>query len=377
MKKEFLFAAMAAAALASCSNDEVVDVNDSGGISFRASLDKAITRANVTSLNNLGAFNVTAIGNGANYFTDLGVTSSDGWTNWETGSTYYWPNYELGFFAYAPQIPSGIVNITNEEKKITSFSPAQVVTEQKDLVISYNKGNKTNNESSGVAMNFKHALSQIEVKAKCSNDKIKIEVIGVKLVNAAAKADFTFPEEETNTSYTLPQSQWFNWSEKDDPSKAYMIKGSSPITLTAEAQSVMFGDDNFMLIPQQLTKWEASATTTGAYLSVLCRIFSVDGSNTTQLYPPLPGGQDKYAFSAVGIDTNWVPGKKYIYTLNFCGDGGGAGNIDPTPTDPTNPDGSGDIDTNPGNPGDPILNAPIKFTVTVDTWTDQSVNVDM
>ena len=36
-----------------------------------------------------------------------------------------------------------------------------------------------------VAMNFKHALSQIEVKAKCSNEKIKIEVRGVKLVNAA------------------------------------------------------------------------------------------------------------------------------------------------------------------------------------------------
>lgn len=374
MKKKILFAAMAAAALASCSNDEVVDVNDSGGISFRASLDKAITRANVIDLNNLEAFNVTAIGNGAIYFTELGVGSSDGGATWETWGTYYWPNYELSFFAYAPQNPNGMVNITNEEKKITGFSPLQAVTEQQDLVISYNKGSKTNNESSGVAMNFKHALSQIEVKAKCSNDRIKIEVVGVKLVNAAAKADFTFPEEETNASYTLPQSQWSNWSEKDKPSQAYMIRGSSPITLTAEAQSIMFGDDNFMLIPQQLTKWEASAATTGAYLSVLCRIFSVDGDNTTQLYPPLPGGQDKYAFSAVGIDTNWLPGKKYIYTLNFCGDGGGAGNIDPNPV-PINPDP--EVDTTPGNPGDPILNAPIKFTVTVDTWTDQSVNVDM
>jgi tyrosyl-tRNA synthetase len=49
---------------------KVVDVNNGGGISFRASLDKAVTRANVTNLSNLGAFNVTAIGNGANYFTD-------------------------------------------------------------------------------------------------------------------------------------------------------------------------------------------------------------------------------------------------------------------------------------------------------------------
>lgn len=58
-------------------------------------------------------------------------------------------------------------------------------------------------------MNFKHALSQIEVKAKCSNDKIKIEIMGVKLVNAAAKADFTFPETET-IGFALQQSQWSN-----------------------------------------------------------------------------------------------------------------------------------------------------------------------
>ena len=68
MKKEFLFAAMAVAALASCSNDEVVDVNNGGGISFRASLDKAVTRANVTNLSNLGAFNVTAIAANKNSF---------------------------------------------------------------------------------------------------------------------------------------------------------------------------------------------------------------------------------------------------------------------------------------------------------------------
>lgn len=67
MKKNLLFTAMAVAVLASCSNDDVVDVNNGSGISFRASLDKAITRSNVTNLQNLAAFNVTAIGNGANF----------------------------------------------------------------------------------------------------------------------------------------------------------------------------------------------------------------------------------------------------------------------------------------------------------------------
>ena len=99
MKKSFLLGAIAVAALASCSNDDVVDVNKGEGISFRASLDKALTRANVTNLQNLQAFNVTAIGNGATYFTNLGVTSTDNGANWTTASTYYWPGYELTFFA--------------------------------------------------------------------------------------------------------------------------------------------------------------------------------------------------------------------------------------------------------------------------------------
>lgn len=382
MKKNFVFAAMSIMALASCSNDDIVDVNNGSGISFRASLDKAVTRTNATNLQNLAAFNVTAIGDGKSYFTNLGVTSDNNGANWTTASTYYWPSYQLAFFAYAPQTPSGTVSIENAAQKITDFSPAQAVTDQKDLVISYNTGTKALNENSGVAMNFKHALSQIEVKAKCFNDKIKIDVMGVKLVNAAAKADFTFPEAETNTGFTLQQNQWSNWDEKNDPAKAYMIKGQQAVTLTADAQSVMFGDNNFMLIPQKLTKWNGTAATTGAYLSVLCRIYSLDGGNETLLYPQPTAGDDKagkYAFSAVGIDTNWEPGKKYIYTLNFCDNGGGAGEIDPTPTDPTNPTDQ-TIDPTPipsGNGGDAILGNPIKFTVTVDNWTDQPVDINI
>lgn len=367
--------------MVSCSNDDIVDVNHGEGIAFRASLDRALTRANATNLENLNAFNVTAIGNGQNYFTNMPVTSEDKGSTWKPAHTYYWPSYDLSFFAYAPQEPGGTVSIDNNGKKITGFSPSQKVSEQKDLVVSYNTGNKKNNEEKGVAMNFKHALSQIEVKAKCSNEKIKIEVRGVKLVNAAATADFTFPNEVTNTNYTLTQDKWSNLQEKDDHSKAYMITGKDKVELKAVAQSIMFGDDNFMLIPQKLTKWDGTESKNGAYLSVLCRIYSLDDGNETLLYPR-PTENDnkdgKYAFAAVAIDTDWEPGKKYTYTLNFCGDGGGAGEIDPNPgpvdpTDPTEPE----IDKKPGTGGEEILGKPIKFTVTVDNWVDKSEDVEM
>lgn len=374
MKKNLLFAALAASVMVSCSNDDIVDVNHGEGIAFRTSLDRALTRANATTLQNMTEFNVTAIGNNANYFTDMTVTKIG--DEWKPAHTYYWPGYELSFFAYTPKI-SG-VSISNDSKAIKDFSPAQKAAEQKDLLVSFNKGDKTN-ENNGIAMNFKHALSQIEVLAKCSNDKIKIEVLGVKMENAAAKADFTFPKEVTTTDYTLPQEQWSNLQEKDDHSKAYMIKGEKNMVLTDKAQSIMFGDNNFMLIPQAQEKWNGTDSKTGTYLSVLCRIYSLDGGKETLLYPR-PTQDDnkngKYAFAAVGIDIDWKPGMKYTYTLNFCGDGGGAGEIDPNPgpVDPTDPN---PIDPNPGPGGEEILGKPIKFTVTVDEWKDESKDVDM
>ncbi len=385
--KKLLFAAAVITAMASCSNNEIIDVNPGEGISFRTSLDKA-TRANaenVTTLDNLNDFKVTGLTNNQNYFTDLLVSKAG--SVWNTESTYYWPNDNVQFFAYAPtNIGTGTISINNSGQQITNFTPETEVANQKDLLISYNTGNKTTNESTGVLMNFKHALSQIEIKAKCSNPNIKIEVKGVRIVNAGRKADFTFPTEVTNSTYTLPQAKWSNLQDKDTK-EAYKVKGENIVELTSSAQSIMFGQKNFMLIPQQLTAWAGKGHTTGAYISVLCRIYSKSGSEEILLYPKtspatrasviLPE-QTMYAYASVAIDTNWEPGKKYIYTLDFCSstNSGGAGLIDPNPDNTTDPE----VDPNPkdgSEGGDPVLNGPIKFTVTVDNWVDETKDIIM
>lgn len=374
-KTNLLFAAMAATAFVSCTNDDLVEVNQGEGISFRASLDKAVTRGTSTDLKNLAAFKVTAFGDGEanNYFTDM-VVAKDG-DSWKPAATYYWPGFDLKFFAYAPQDLKG-VSVDKTGQKITGFSPEKSVKAQKDLLVSYNTGNKAINEDKGVALNFKHALSQIEVKAKCSNPKIEIEVIGLKMVNAANEADFTFPVAVTEPSYNMSQNCWQNLKGQNVHENAYMVKDKdNKVVLTDQVQSLMFGEGNMMLIPQQLIAWKGTESKDGAYLSVLCRIYSLDNGNKTLLYPK----NDNYAFSAVAIGTNWEPGKKYTYTLNFCGEGGGAGQIDPNPTNPVNPTDP-DVEKEPvpgGNGGDEILGKPIKFEVSVDNWTEVSSNVDM
>ncbi|MCK9347091.1 MAG: fimbrillin family protein [Bacteroidales bacterium] len=372
-KKFTILCAICAMVLMSCSGNEILQLNQGEGIRFRTSVN--VTTRATTTLSNLGTFHVTAYnaGQSANYFTNLAVTSSDNGVTWQTASTYYWPSYSLNFVAYAPAAAlQSKVTINKTTQNIADFTPETSPADQKDVVIAFNTGNQSANGVSGVAMNFKHILSQIEVKAKCSNPNMKIEVIGVKICRIPSTATFTFPLTETNAAYTIPEGNWSAAATQKD----FVINGTSAVTLTGTEQNIMFGTDNFILIPQQLVAWAGSTVADNAYLSVLCRISNDDGGGTyTQLYPPTA---NLYGYSAVPVSTKWLAGKKYIYTLEFCGTGGagGGGQVDPSPTDPSNPSNP-NVDTTPGTGGDPILGGPIKFTVTVDNWTDVASNLPM
>lgn len=386
-EKMILGLAIASAVFAACSNDETVDVSTGNAIGFRTSLDRA-TRSNIETTASLDTFKVTAVGsNGLNYFTDLGVTKQG--TTWTTASTYYWPTFELEFYAYAngPATGKGTVTINKDGQHIAGYVPAAKAADQKDLLVAYNKGTRAtyNNGNTAVPLTFKHALSQIGIKAKCSNPATKIEVVGVKLVNMATKADLAFPDSVLATALTPLASYWGNWTDLNDPAKAYYINGQTPVTLTDLAQSIMFGENNFMVIPQQLAAWNgklnnpaAEVNKQGAYLAVLCRVSNLSNGSETLIYPQ-PTATDnkagKYAYSAVALNTLWLPGKKYVYTLNFCGTDGGAGKIDPNPV---NPDTNDTItDETPGTGGEDILGGPITFTVTVDDWTNEEVPINM
>ena len=378
---------MAAAAMSSCSNDKVMDEVEGSAISFRTSLDRLQTRGTVKTLANLGSFNVTAITSGnETYFTDVTVSSTDNGNSWATTGNYYWPGKNLQFFGYAPTSGIGTVTINGTTKQIADFSPAANVANQVDLLASTSKAQS----SEDVAMNFKHILSQISVKAKCSNDDVTIKVLGVKLGNIGSKGTFTFPTTETVTegfTWNTP------WNLSDAVTASYMVgakSDGSAVTLESEtAQSIM--SENFFLIPQTLTAWDGSTTNSGAYIGVLCNIKVANGNNagedykTVQIYP---NETDKYAFAAIPINTTWEPGKKYVYTLDFCGTGttttGGCGKVSP---DQTAPSGCGvsstitnEIDATgiTKNVGDDIFGGAIKFSVTVEDWgTETAVDVTM
>lgn len=376
--KKTLFFALAALAAVSCSKDETTQTNIGSAIGFRASVGKS-TRANATTLSNMNTFYVTALGNGAPYFTNMEVTSSDQGQSWETAQTYYWPSYPLEFFA--SNMRTNMV-VTPTVQSIADFQPHIISAPvgeagyeaQHDLVVAYNTGNRADNEGSGVALNFKHILSQIEIHAKNSDAGHKVEVLGVRLCQMGTTGTFTLdPKAVTTPDLVIGQDMW---EITGHLTQNYLLRssiGATPKELTSEAQSIMPNDDNFMVIPQTTTAWTGGPAADGTYISVLCRIYSVSGDVETLLYPAPTANDDKagvYAFAAVPVALDLQPGYKYTYTLEFFGTNGGGGEVDPDPS--TQPDYT-DVDKNPKpdkEGGDEIFGQPIKFTVTVDEWKD-------
>lgn len=363
MKSSMALMAAMATVFASCSNDEIRNTASPVEIGFNTTLS-GVTRT-VLDNSNFAQFKVTALNStdGSAYFSDENV-SKDG-NLWATDTHYYWPDYALDFYAYAPTDLSN-VTINQTTKKIIDFVPVYNVENQQDIVVAIGSGSKETNMENGVNLNFKHELAQIEVKATNeSSSTYKVDVLGVKLGRVKTKATMTFPSEAGNHA---------TWT---DPTEVmtYGIKYDEAITLSTEPQSLMGGNDNWLMIPQSLTAWDTSKTDDqGFYLSVLLRISDKNGN---VIYPqPKEGQSEVYAYSAVPVSATWAAGKKYTYTLKFFKDNGGAGVTDPEPTnpDPDLPEG-GDPDVDPEPiPDEPggggnIMQGTIFFTVNIEDWT--------
>lgn len=337
--KLLLAAALLGIGMASCAKDEAVIENKGNAISFRPAMG---TRAAETTNANLSEIKVASFLGDQTFFAPLDfIKGSDGF--FTSTPEYHWPgdDAELTFYAYSPTDLSG-VTLTPETKTLTGFVPATNIADQVDFITSSATGKRSANEVSGVELTFDHRLSQIEIRAKADNEAYTFKISGVRIGQPVSKGSFDFA---TNA--------WTLGTDKAIYEETY----SAPVTLTASAQNVMGAEGNAMLIPQQLVAWnptgDASNTAAGAYLSVKLQVNTAAGA---QVYPFNTDKDCQWA--AIPINTNWEPGKKYIYTLDLSH---GAGYVDPH--DP--------------EPGTPVLGGPIKFTVNVIDWTDTPVALPM
>ena len=85
---------------------------------------------------------------------------------------YYWPATAATFRSSLTLLRCGLgatVTINSTTKTLADFEPATTIADQKDFITATATGSKTD-EAAGVALTFGHRLSQIEIKAKNTND---------------------------------------------------------------------------------------------------------------------------------------------------------------------------------------------------------------
>lgn len=363
MNKKIYLCAVAALALASCSNDETVEVAKQRAISFR-SVVGLNTRAVETTTENLEAINVTAYKGTAAYFGVADPIKYEKNGNiFESVQKYYWPvdDAELTFTALSTNWTGTRAFASSSDIKMTDVTIEDDVKNQADMIyVSGATGKKSLNETSGLGLVMNHALSQIQINAKNGNALYTYKVKGIRIAKVNKKATFD-----------VINGTWSNTSEV----KTYDVTYDTPITLQADAQPLMEKNatdnnlyENAMLIPQTTTAWDGTTiddAVTGSYISVYLQIKTNDGG---KVYPKKDDG---FAWASVPVSFSWEKGKKYIYTLDFTN---GAGKVDPV--DPGKDWNKNEPQKDPDK-GQDILGAPIKFTVTVNAWTPEDKNQAM
>lgn len=341
MKNTYLLmAGLAAISLASCSDDQTLDINEGSAINFRPSMG---TRAQETTNANLSEIKVTAFLGENTFFDKLTFTKGeDGY--FTSNPVYNWPGDDtsLSFYAYSPYNPGGTITLTKDMKTMTGFSPAADISSQVDFITAVATGDKSHNEATGVPLTFAHRLAQIQVNAKTDNTAYTYKVTGVRIAQPVSTADFDF----TTNAWTLASSK-----------AVYDETYSTPVELGSVPVSIMGEEGSLMLIPQQLTPWDpksdAANSSKGAYLAIKLQINTVAGA---QVYPF--NSEPDCQWAAIPIHDNWEAGKKYVYNLDLTH---GAGYVDPHDPDP----------------GKPVLGGEIKFTVDVSPWVESSVDLPM
>lgn len=352
MKKFLILTGIAALAVASCAKDEVKEVNKGHAIDFNI----AQTKGHVMEYNSdIEHFYVTALEMNQEdnditlspYFTDAAFARLGDY--FTSNPAYYWPadGTNLLFMAYTPGVEamgSATVEITPEKAEIIGFAPAEDINDQIDLMTAVTIGNKEN-ETSGVALTFKHRLSRIDIRALENNSEYSFSVKGVRLVNMASEGTLTIGAET---------DEW----DLDQDKATYTLEYDTPVSLRSSYETLMYKADNnanendALVLPQTLVAWDPSAdeenVQEGVYIGVKLQVKSAVSGD--QIFP---AAQGEYGWVAVPVPDGLAleAGMQYYFYLNFTN---GAGYIDP--------ELGGLVG---GNPGEKVLGDDIMFNVKV------------
>lgn len=306
MKKSFLMLGVAAMALASCTQNEVVEYADSRAIQFDAFVGKS-TRA-VTELETRGLtqFNVFAY-HGINTvdYNNVAVTgnSTSGWT--PTANAYWQAGNAYEFAAYSNQNEAITSDVSFANKTLTFTS---YMVNGKDLVAAQTSVASQSDVNSYTAVNltFYHMLSQIKFTFTNSDAaEYNLAISNIK-ITAGKTANGTF----TMTDLGAPS---ITWNATDSNNGVYTI---ADITDIAKGANRSTASESLLILPQNTDDLKVTFTAT---------LTDAGGTKIAEGNFEAPLDIDGNAQTS-----NWVPGYRYNYTATLNG-----GDV---PVDPTDPD---------------------------------------
>lgn len=310
MKKSFLMLGVAAMALASCTQNEVVEYADSRAIQFDTFVNnntRAVTE--VTGLTNFYVFG--EFGSDTNYGQTV-------YANELNTTTHYWvASRSYSFGAYADGEGGKIDNATFNAAEKTLTFPDYIPNNTKDLVVAtavHTTDADVTNESA-VDLTFNHMLSQVKFTFKTTDaDAYTLKISELKINQAVTTATGIY--RDGTIDWTTSTSTG-NYSYND-------------IEDVAVATNNYTASDVKLVIPQANTN----------NLTVTFKA-TISGPDFAEKSSTFTATLDYTAGEVTGTaDNTWTPGYVYNYIATINGD-----QIDPT-----------------------LENQKIEFTSTVTSW---------
>ena len=254
MKKLFI-SMLAVAALASCSQEDVIVADKGDLIGFNSFVENSTRAAAATDpsykTSTLDHFNVYGAVNGVNIFGGIAVTKTDGVWSY-TGNTQYW-------IAGAPYKFAAVVDATSVTPDTTTGTGLPTVlsyttSTQKDMLYDYVEtvGQPTNNDGL-VAFQFTHLLSKVKFSvtnttvADATNYRIKIT--SAELLNVypsgtyAVNGDAGTWTPDTASEYVLENNYEVNSGATQYNSKEVLLIPGSAVGVYVKAE-IQATDDN-------------------------------------------------------------------------------------------------------------------------------------
>lgn len=321
MKKRIIYLCIAVGALAvsSCSSEEYPD-NPVGKDSIRLSaVVPNRSRANPTTTASIQDFVVYAFTEKSTLMEGVKVYREGG--SWTYSPAAYWPVSPVNFYAFSPDITSSPDITGSAGGNIPDYVSDGTV----DLLYSTKIG--VVQQAAPVELNFRHAMSNINVLLSSQNPRIQVVLRHMSLNNIYIQGTFDFPQKSTVASTPDVVGKWSMLKNLNRMMLFYAITATDSVVLTPVATNYTLNNlKTGFVIPQPLTEVTLdNGKYVGSYISVECEIYDTatgvklwPNSNTPEymLVEQSECGRIIYPTTSSDV-TAWLPGHVYNYNIRI------------------------------------------------------------